>query len=86
MPQAFGGEGERNPEKESDHKADDKIEGFPGTHRVQGRNRGVDDMHVGRAQARRDRCILEALKQAVVELLVGFKLVLQDVVLDQQLV
>src|SRR5207253_2362704 len=50
-----------------------------------GRPSGVNQMNVGCAKTGRNGCILEPLKQAVIELLIRIKLTLQEVVLDQEL-
>ena len=62
------------------------IEKLLRTNRRPGRFCRVNHMDIRCAQTRRNRRILEPLQQVVIKLLIGFRLTLQEIVLDQELV
>ena len=59
---------------------------FLGPHRSVWWQRAIDQMNICRSQGRRDRRVLQALQQALVELLIGLEFVAQHIVLHQQLI
>jgi len=59
---------------------------FLRTNRRLGRPCRIDYMNIRCAQTRRNRRLLEALQKVVIKLLIGVRLTLQEIVLDQKLV
>ena len=59
---------------------------FPRPDRSVWRQRAIHQMNIGRSQSGRNRRILQALQQALIELLIGLEFVTQNIVLHQQLI
>ena len=74
--QGFLYKSERHAEDQPDDQADGDIEKFLRSNGHLGRPSGINHMNVGCAKTGRNRCILEPLKQAVIELLIRIKLAL----------
>src|SRR5205807_8226452 len=74
--QSFLHKSERHPEDQPDNQAYGDIGKFLRSDGHLGRPSGVNQMNVGCAKTGRNRCILEPLKQAVIELLIRIKLTL----------